>query len=58
VGGVSEALAFSADGGTLFVGNLLDKDVTVYRVSGTQLTDTKQNIKLPGHPGAMRGRAR
>jgi len=58
VGGVSEALAFSANGGTLFVGNLLDKDVTVFRVSGTQVTDTKQNIKLPGHPGAMRGRAR
>ena len=58
VGGVSEALAFSPDGGYLFVGNLLDQDITVFRVNGAKLTDTKQNIKVNGHPGAMRGRAR
>jgi DNA-binding beta-propeller fold protein YncE len=58
VGGVPEALAFSPDGLWLLVGNLLDSDMSVFRVNGTQLTDTGTRMPLPGHPGAMRGRAR
>jgi DNA-binding beta-propeller fold protein YncE len=57
-GGVPEALAFSPDGGYLLVANLLDKDVSVFRVDGSKVTDTKQKLTLPGHPGSMRGRAR
>jgi len=58
VGGVPEALAFSPDGRWLLVANLLDSDVAVFRVSGTQLSETGARIALPGHPGSMRGRAR
>jgi len=58
VGGVPEALAFSPDGNVLLVGNLLDQDIAVFKVNGTSLTRSGGNIPLPGHPGAMRGRAR
>ena len=58
VGGVPEALAFSADGRWLLVGNLLDSNVAVFNVHGTQLTETSTRMALPGHPAAMRGRAR
>ena len=57
-GGVPEALAFSADGNFLLVANLLDRDVIVFKVEGTRLTNTNKNLSLPGHPGSMRGRAR
>ncbi len=58
VGGVPEALAFSPDGRWLLVGNLLDSDVAVFRVDGTNLTENGTRMALPGRPGAMRGRAR
>jgi DNA-binding beta-propeller fold protein YncE len=57
-GGVPEALAFSPDGDFLLVANLLDRDVIVFKVSGTTLTNTNRNLSLPGHPGSMRSRAR
>jgi DNA-binding beta-propeller fold protein YncE len=56
LGGVPEALAFSPDGKWLLVGNLLDKDISVLKVEGTKVTDTKANIALTAGPGAMRGR--
>jgi len=58
LGGVPESLAFSPDGRWLLVGNLLDKDISVLKVEGTKVTDTKANLPLTAHPGAMRGRAR
>ncbi len=56
LGGVTEALAFSPDGKWLLVGNLLDKDISVLKVEGTKVTDTKANIALTAGPGAMRGK--
>ena len=54
VGALPEGVAFSPDGGYLYVGNFLDGDMSVLRVDGTTLTDTGQRIKLPGHPASMR----
>jgi DNA-binding beta-propeller fold protein YncE len=54
VGALPEGAAFSPDGKYLYVGNFIDGDMWVLRVDGTQLTDTTQRIKLPGHPASMR----
>ena len=55
VGALPEAVAFSPDGQYLYVGNFIDGDLSVLRVDGTQLSDTGQRFKLPGHPASMRG---
>ena len=53
-GGLPEAIAFSPDGGTLYVGNFFDKDISIYKVKGTEVTDTGRRLKLDGHPAAGR----
>ena len=58
VGGLPEGVAFSPDGGYMYVSNLVGQEVAVYRVRGTQVRDTGMRISLPGRPGSMRGRAR
>jgi DNA-binding beta-propeller fold protein YncE len=58
VGGLPEGVAFSPDGGYMYVSNLVGQEVAVYRVRGTQVRDTGMRISLPGPPGSMRGRAR
>jgi DNA-binding beta-propeller fold protein YncE len=55
LGGLPEGIAFSPDGGTVYVGNFMDSDVSILKVSGTQITDTGKKLKLPGHPASMRG---
>jgi len=55
VGKLPEGAVFSADGSYLYVGNFIDSDLSVLRVSGDKLTDTGQRFKLPGHPASMRG---
>jgi DNA-binding beta-propeller fold protein YncE len=55
VGKLPEGAAFSADGGYLYVGNFIDSDLSVLRVSGDKVTDTGQRFKMPGHPASMRG---
>ena len=55
VGGLPEGAVFSPDGSYLYVGNFMDKDLSVLKVNGTQLSDTKQRFKLPGQPASMRG---
>ena len=55
VGKLPEGAVFSADGSYLYVGNFLDSDLSVLRVSGDRITDTGQRFKLPGHPASMRG---
>jgi DNA-binding beta-propeller fold protein YncE len=55
VGKLPEGAAFSADGSYLYVGNFIDSDLSVLRVSGDRVTDTGQRFKLPGHPASMRG---
>jgi YVTN family beta-propeller protein len=58
VGGLPEGAVFSPDGKYLYVGNYTDSDVSILKVDGTQVTDTGKNLKLPGQPASMRGRAR
>ncbi len=58
VEGLPEGLVFSDDSKYLYVGNYLDSDVTILQVVGDQLVDTGKRMPLPGHPAAMRGRAR
>ncbi len=56
VGGLPEGVVFSPDGKYLYVGNFLDRDVSILRVDGTTVTDTGKKLVLPGHPASMRGR--
>jgi YVTN family beta-propeller protein len=54
VGGLPEGVAFSPDGGYLYVGNFIDQDMSILKVDGDKLTDTGHRLKLPGHPASMR----
>ncbi len=54
VGAVPEAIAFTPDGGYLYVGNYLDQDFWIFRVNGSELTDTGKRFKVPGHPASAR----
>jgi DNA-binding beta-propeller fold protein YncE len=54
LGLLPEGGAFSADGSYLYVGNFIDSDLSVFRVTGTQVTDTGHRFKLPGQPASMR----
>lgn len=56
VGSLPEGAVFSADGRYLYVGNFLDRNVSILEVSGNRLVDTGRKLDLPGHPAAMRGR--
>jgi DNA-binding beta-propeller fold protein YncE len=55
VGGLPEGVVFSKDGGHLYVGNYTDGDVSVLKVDGSTVTNTGQDLQLPGHPASMRG---
>jgi DNA-binding beta-propeller fold protein YncE len=54
VGALPEGAVFSADGSHLYVGNFIDKDLSVLKVSGDKLSDAG-SFKLPGQPASMRG---
>jgi DNA-binding beta-propeller fold protein YncE len=54
VGLLPEGGAFSADGSYVYIGNFIDSDLSVFRVAGSQLSDTGQRFKLPGQPASMR----
>jgi DNA-binding beta-propeller fold protein YncE len=54
VGALPEAVAFSADGSHIYVGNSIDQDLSVLNVDGTTVTNSGQNVKLPGHPASLR----
>ena len=58
VRGLPEGIVFSNDSKYVYVGNFLDSDVTILQVVGDQLVDTGKRMTLPGHPAAMRARAR
>ncbi len=58
VRGLPEGVVFSDDGQYIYVGNFLDSDVSILRVDGDRIVDTGRRMSLPGHPAAMRGRAR
>jgi YVTN family beta-propeller protein len=55
VGALPEGAVFSADGSYLYVGNFIDSDLSILRVTGDKITATGERMKLPGHPASMRG---
>ena len=55
VRGLPEGAVFSGDGKYLYVGNFIDKDISILRVDGDQLVNTGKSLQLPGHPASMRG---
>jgi DNA-binding beta-propeller fold protein YncE len=54
VGGLAEGAAFSPDGRYLYVGNFLDRDLTVLEVKAGKLVKVGR-LELPGHPASLRG---
>ncbi|HZT24801.1 MAG TPA: YncE family protein [Pseudolabrys sp.] len=52
VGGLPEGAAFTPDGRYLYVGNYLDSDLSILKVSRGKITPLKR-VKLPGHPGSV-----
>ena len=54
IGHWSQGAAFSPDGKTLLVGNMIEKDYWVFQWDGTTLRDTGQRIKMSGGPAAIR----
>jgi DNA-binding beta-propeller fold protein YncE len=57
VRGLPEGAVFSQDGRYIYVGNFIDKDISILRVDGDRIVNTGKSLALPGHPAAMRGRA-
>jgi DNA-binding beta-propeller fold protein YncE len=55
VRGLPEGAVWSADGKYLYVGNFIDKDITILRLDGDTLVPTGKSFALEGHPAAMRG---
>lgn len=58
VRGLPEGAVFSSDGRYLYVGNYIDRDITILRVDGDELVHTGKSLQLPAQPASMRGRAR
>ena len=56
VGGLPEGAVFSNDGRYIYVGNYIDRTITILRVDGDQIVNTGQSLALPGQPASMRGR--
>jgi DNA-binding beta-propeller fold protein YncE len=54
VGGLPEAAMFTPDGKYLLIGNYLTEDFSIFKVDGTQVTDTGKRFKVPGHPASAR----
>jgi DNA-binding beta-propeller fold protein YncE len=55
VGALPEGAVFSPDGKYLYVGNYLDRNVSILKVDGIRVTDTGKKLALPGQPASMRG---
>jgi len=58
VRGLPEGLVFSDDGRYIYVGNYLDRDISILRIDGDQIVNTGKSLTLPGQPASMRGRTR
>ena len=54
IGHWSQGIAFSRDGATILVQNMLEKNIQVFRFDGTTLEDTGQRIALSGGGAAIR----
>jgi len=58
VRGLPEGAVFSDDGQYLYVGNYIDRDISILKVEGDTLVNTGKTFALPGQPASMRGRTR
>jgi DNA-binding beta-propeller fold protein YncE len=58
LGGLPEGIAYSPDSEYVYVGNYIDKDMQVFRLTGGKPVQVGPTIKLPGQPASMRGLAR
>jgi DNA-binding beta-propeller fold protein YncE len=54
VGGLAEGIAFSPDGGFLYVGNFIEGNIDILRLDGDRLAKVS-SFALQGHPASMRG---
>lgn len=54
IGRWSQGIAFSRDGKTILVQNMVEENAMVFRWDGARLVDTKQPIKLGGGGAAIR----
>ena len=54
IGNWPQGAAFSADGKTILVSNMIEKDYWVFQWDGRTLLDTAQRIKMNGGPAAIR----
>jgi len=54
IGHWSQGAAFSPDGKTILVGNMVEKDLQVFAWDGSTLKDTGHRIKVKGGPAAIR----
>jgi DNA-binding beta-propeller fold protein YncE len=54
IGHWSQGIAFSKDGSTILVQNMLEHEIQVFHFDGTKLDDTGQRIKMSGGPAAIR----
>jgi len=58
VRGLPEGAVFSNDGQYIYVGNYLDRDISILRVEGDRIVTIGKSLALPGQPASMRGRTR
>jgi DNA-binding beta-propeller fold protein YncE len=58
VGRLPEGVAFSRDGRYIYVGNYMDRNMSILKVEGDRIVDTGKTLALPGQPAAMRARTR
>jgi hypothetical protein len=56
VGGLAEGVAFSPDGAYAYIGNFLDSDMSILKISGTEVTDTGKKLKLHRPSGVAQER--
>jgi DNA-binding beta-propeller fold protein YncE len=57
IGALPEGIAFSPNSDYVYIGNFIDKDLQVFRISGGKLVAAGR-LALPGQPASMRGLAR
>lgn len=53
-GRIPEGVAFTSDGKHLIVQCHPDRELRIYRVSGTKVKDTGERVKVPGMPSSLR----
>jgi len=58
VRGLPEGVAFSDDGEYIYVGNYMDRDLSILKVEGDRIVNTGKSIQLPGQPASIRARTR